>query len=185
MTTLVTVRKRRMADSTNSLDVMATISDTRNTHGQTPLMIRPHYSLFIPEVLLDVLERLSPKELVRAALVCKAWLGLAVDTKWRTTDILLSRFLGKLAEIRKSDRGRTVVSEARSTVPKAFVPDQKMPAPLSKARPQDYHHKRYLEAFSGTICGSDHKAHCGHRDRRDFAQADRYTTRQVRRALLQ
>ncbi|KAG9002406.1 hypothetical protein FRB93_011523 [Tulasnella sp. JGI-2019a] len=65
----------------------------------------PPLALFVPEILLQIIGELSAKELVTAALVCTAWLGPAIDTKWRIKDVLLSRLLEKLSPIEKDDLG--------------------------------------------------------------------------------
>ncbi|KAG8991539.1 hypothetical protein FRB93_002751 [Tulasnella sp. JGI-2019a] len=67
----------------------------------------PHIALSVLELLLDILEHLSAKELVVAALVCKAWLGPAVDTKRTRKNIPFSRLLEKLDPIRMRKYGRT------------------------------------------------------------------------------
>ncbi|KAG8849807.1 hypothetical protein FRB96_000630 [Tulasnella sp. 330] len=55
--------------------------------------------LTIPEVFLEILSRLSAKDLMASALVCRAWLTPAIDTKWRTQAIRLSRLLSQLAPL--------------------------------------------------------------------------------------
>ncbi|KAG8980736.1 hypothetical protein FRB94_011501 [Tulasnella sp. JGI-2019a] len=45
------------------------------------------------ELLLRIFERLSSKELVVAALVCKRWSSFAIDTKWRFRSVKFSRLL--------------------------------------------------------------------------------------------
>ncbi|KAG9024303.1 hypothetical protein FRB95_011700 [Tulasnella sp. JGI-2019a] len=64
-------------------------------------MSEPHVALSIPELLQEILEHLSMEGLNTAALVCKAWLRPAVDTKWRTQNIKLSRLLSHLAPIER------------------------------------------------------------------------------------
>ncbi|KAG8984281.1 hypothetical protein FRB94_006193 [Tulasnella sp. JGI-2019a] len=68
------------------------------------------HALAIPELLIKILEYLSADELMVAALVCRAWVDPVVDTEWRTQTIMLSRLLARLAPIRKSTRGRTVLA---------------------------------------------------------------------------
>ncbi|KAG8991399.1 hypothetical protein FRB94_012536 [Tulasnella sp. JGI-2019a] len=70
----------------------------------------PHLALSIPEILLEILEYLSVGEIKVVALVCKAWLGPVVDTKWRTKTIPLSCLLGRLAPIQETQRGCTALA---------------------------------------------------------------------------
>ncbi|KAG8994101.1 hypothetical protein FRB94_010117 [Tulasnella sp. JGI-2019a] len=65
-------------------------------------MTEPHIALYIPELLLGILEHLSVVDLMIAALVCKAWSAPAVETRWRTKTITLSCLLAKLAPIKKA-----------------------------------------------------------------------------------
>ncbi|KAG8999403.1 hypothetical protein FRB94_006183 [Tulasnella sp. JGI-2019a] len=65
-------------------------------------MSGPHIALSVPELFLGILEHLSTGELEAAALVCKAWLAPAVDTKWRTQSVKLSCLLSNLAPIERS-----------------------------------------------------------------------------------
>ncbi|KAG9015367.1 hypothetical protein FRB93_013067 [Tulasnella sp. JGI-2019a] len=78
-------------------------------------MVGPHLALFVPEIILEIFEQLSAKGVVVAALVCKAWSGPAVDTKWRTQKIMLSRLLARLAPIGKDQHGCAVL------VPKTLI----------------------------------------------------------------
>lgn len=50
-------------------------------------------TLSIPELFLRILNELSAKELVVAALVCKAWTGLSLDTRYRYRPVALSPLL--------------------------------------------------------------------------------------------
>ncbi|KAG8883475.1 hypothetical protein FRB98_003104 [Tulasnella sp. 332] len=67
----------------------------------------PPRALTIPEILLEILLKLSSKDLVTSALVCRAWLAPAVETKWRTQIILLSRLLTRLAPLVKDTQDHT------------------------------------------------------------------------------
>ncbi|KAG8986959.1 hypothetical protein FRB94_002350 [Tulasnella sp. JGI-2019a] len=80
-----------------------------------PTMTESHFVLSIAEILLEILEYLSVKELGVAASVCKAWLGPAVDTRWRVQKIRLSRLLAKLAPVKKSQLDHTILA------PKAHI----------------------------------------------------------------
>ncbi|KAG9033374.1 hypothetical protein FRB95_014916 [Tulasnella sp. JGI-2019a] len=75
-----------------------------------PTMTESHFVLSIAEILLEILEYLSVKELGVAASVCKAWLGPAVDTRWRVQKIRLSRLLAKLAPVKKSQLDHTMLA---------------------------------------------------------------------------
>lgn len=61
----------------------------------------------VPEVQLEIFKRLDAGDLGRSARVCKAWTSLALDTKWRTCQIRLSRLLSRLAPL-KVDSNRSV-----------------------------------------------------------------------------
>ncbi|KAG8986652.1 hypothetical protein FRB94_003143 [Tulasnella sp. JGI-2019a] len=74
---------------------------------------RPYPALSIPEVLLEVLENLSAQQLESAALVCRAWVNPAMDTKWRVTGIPLSRLLGKLAPIKSNQSSHKVLAHKK------------------------------------------------------------------------
>ncbi|KAG8878196.1 hypothetical protein FRB98_006328, partial [Tulasnella sp. 332] len=60
------------------------------------------YALTVPEILLEILLKLSSKDLVASALVCRAWCTPSVDTKWRTKPIELSRLLAMLSPLTRS-----------------------------------------------------------------------------------
>ncbi|KAG8991549.1 hypothetical protein FRB93_002762 [Tulasnella sp. JGI-2019a] len=79
-------------------------------------MARHHLSLFIPELLPEIFEYLSAKELMVAAIVCRAWCAPVMDTRWRTQPVTLSRLLTNLAPIEKIDKScRTLASETDIT----------------------------------------------------------------------
>lgn len=53
----------------------------------------------VPQVQLGVFKRLDGKDLTRSAMVCKAWATPALDAKWRTCTIPLTRLLSKLSPL--------------------------------------------------------------------------------------
>lgn len=53
----------------------------------------PHRALLVPEVLLLFFKHLSSGQLVKAAVVCKAWKWKALDILWRTHKVSLSGLL--------------------------------------------------------------------------------------------
>lgn len=55
-----------------------------------------------PVIRLEIFKRLHAKDLSRLALVQRAWMSPAIETKWRTCKIKLSRLLSKLAVLRAS-----------------------------------------------------------------------------------
>ncbi|KAG9028000.1 hypothetical protein FRB95_007006 [Tulasnella sp. JGI-2019a] len=54
-------------------------------------------ALKTPEILLSVFQRLEVNDLNELAQVCKIWSPIAIDIKWRTSRIQLSRVLARLA----------------------------------------------------------------------------------------
>ncbi|KAG9029817.1 hypothetical protein FRB95_004869 [Tulasnella sp. JGI-2019a] len=54
------------------------------------------YALTLPEILLQILEKLDARNLMNVALVCKVWTWPAVDIGWRTCSIRLSSVLAPL-----------------------------------------------------------------------------------------
>ncbi|KAG9027829.1 hypothetical protein FRB95_007339 [Tulasnella sp. JGI-2019a] len=64
-----------------------------------PTMSKLHPTLCIPEILLEILTRLSTTDLVRVAQTCKTWAEPALDIKWRTHRIKFSRLLSILAPL--------------------------------------------------------------------------------------
>ncbi|KAG9026684.1 hypothetical protein FRB95_008549 [Tulasnella sp. JGI-2019a] len=56
------------------------------------------YVLRLPEIQLRVFQELAAKDLLSAALVCKAWSWLAIDTAWRSCYIQLSWLLAPLLD---------------------------------------------------------------------------------------
>ncbi|KAG8869569.1 hypothetical protein FRB97_001028 [Tulasnella sp. 331] len=75
-----------------------------------PVIATSHFALSVPEILLEILEKLSANELAVAALVCKTWTSHAVDAIWTTTGISLRRLLEKLAPIKTGRVERTVLA---------------------------------------------------------------------------
>ncbi|KAG8984807.1 hypothetical protein FRB94_008171 [Tulasnella sp. JGI-2019a] len=64
-----------------------------------PTAEKTHPVLYIPEILLEIFTSLSTTDLVEAAQTCKAWAGPALDVRWRTRMIKLSRLLSILAPL--------------------------------------------------------------------------------------
>lgn len=56
-------------------------------------MVKSYPALAVPEVLLAILEKLSSKDLFSMALACKDWIEPALETRWRTGRIKISRLL--------------------------------------------------------------------------------------------
>ncbi|KAG8996034.1 hypothetical protein FRB95_013311 [Tulasnella sp. JGI-2019a] len=56
----------------------------------------PYYALGLPEIRLQIFEELATDDLLNAALVCKTWSWLAVDTAWRSSTFRLSWVLAPL-----------------------------------------------------------------------------------------
>lgn len=57
-------------------------------------------SLFrVPEILLLLFEGLTQSQLVNAALVCKPWSSLALDTLWRAHPVRMSTLLSMLVTL--------------------------------------------------------------------------------------
>lgn len=59
------------------------------TPTSTPIasLSPPHCIFVIPELLLEILQKLSSAELVTAALVCKDWSPTALDVLWRSKEV--------------------------------------------------------------------------------------------------
>ncbi|KAG8885212.1 hypothetical protein FRB98_001894 [Tulasnella sp. 332] len=66
--------------------------------GNTPTT-QPHAALAVPEVLLEILENLSSEDLFNMAQTCKDWTGPALETRWKTGRIKLSRLLSVLVPL--------------------------------------------------------------------------------------
>lgn len=89
------------------------------TATMQPRMGRParDYVLGTPQYLSMILAHLAPhwtKDLYNAALVCKSWNQPALDIKWTSCLIRLSRILGKLDPKMKIDPNDLVSKRARS-----------------------------------------------------------------------
>ncbi|KAG8987673.1 hypothetical protein FRB94_001569, partial [Tulasnella sp. JGI-2019a] len=59
-------------------------------------MTEPYLALYIPELLLGILEHLSVDDLMVAALVCNAWSAPAAETRWRTKAIRTTKLAPKI-----------------------------------------------------------------------------------------
>lgn len=73
-------------------------------------MVESYPALAVPEVLLEIFETLSSKDLFRMALTCKDWTELALETLWRTAQIKLSHLLLTVAPLTEALHGATAVS---------------------------------------------------------------------------
>ncbi|KAG9036911.1 hypothetical protein FRB95_007473 [Tulasnella sp. JGI-2019a] len=125
-------------------------------------MIGPHIVLSIPELLLAIFGHLSVKELVVAALVCKAWSAPAVDTIWRTQTIMLSCLLAKLAPIDTKYRFRHAVLKPKTPITQGdwshFLDRYanrvtKLKLDVQLDTESMMHISTLLETFGGLFCG--------------------------------
>ncbi|KAG9027833.1 hypothetical protein FRB95_007343 [Tulasnella sp. JGI-2019a] len=64
-----------------------------------PTTEKTHPALYIPEILLEIFTTLLTTDLVRAARTCKTWVGHALDIKWRTRSVKLSKWQSYLCEL--------------------------------------------------------------------------------------
>lgn len=70
--------------------------------------------LAVPELLLQVFHLSSAEDLNSLALVCSSFAEMAIDTKWRTSTVPLTKLLAKLVPFYSDELGGC--DEVRSEV---------------------------------------------------------------------
>lgn len=114
-----------------------------------------HQVAVIPELVLQIFESLDEKELFSAALICKEWTWMALDTRWRCRAVPLTRLLSKLAPVKVcgSPHNKVRTSLGRSTL----IPLTSEPEVLRVGQQRfAYRHAEPLVLLPRRLCRQGH-----------------------------